>query len=196
MKAIKICGIFKEEDVAIVNKYLPEYIGFVFATSARQVTRQQAIQLKALVDPRIQVIGVFVNESIETIMEIVKDGSIDGIQLHGKEDHVYIEALKKQTNLLIIKALSLTKDTVLDEDVDYYIFDSSTPGSGQCFDWSLIKEIKTPFFIAGGITVDNLQEVMLLNSYGVDVSSGVETNGIKDKRKIEAMIGGIRNGKR
>lgn len=195
-KAIKICGIFRKEDVIIVNKYLPEYIGFVFAKSPRQITRAKAKELKSIVDPSIKVIGVFVDATIDTIMEIVEDGSIDGIQLHGKEDHQYIHALKKRTSLPIFKAVSLTKDTVLDEDVDYYIFDGKNPGSGQCFDWTMIKESKKPFFLAGGISLDNLHEAMEIDSYGIDVSSGVETNGYKEEVKIAALIGGIRNGKR
>lgn len=196
MKAIKICGIFRKEDVLIVNKYKPDYIGFVFAKSPRQVTRQQAKELKALVDKDIKVIGVFVNEEITKIMDIVKDKSIDGIQLHGKEDARYIERLKQYTNVPIIKAMSLTSGSKIEADVTYYLLDAKQPGHGQCFDWSLITKMDKPFFLAGGIHVDNIKEAMNIDCFGIDVSSGVETNGVKDEEKIKAIIGGIRNGKR
>ena len=196
MKAIKICGLSRIEDIEYVNEYKPEYIGFVFAKSSRQVTMEQAKQLKKLLNPLIKAVGVFVDEKITNIIEIIKNGCIDIIQLHGKEDHQYIKELKKQTNLPIIKAISLEETTVLDFDVEYYLLDSKVPGSGRSFDWSTIKEINTPFFLAGGISMDNLQEALLVNSYGIDISSGVETEGKKDRKKIEAVIGEIRNGKR
>lgn len=196
MTAIKICGISRVEDIEYVNMYLPEYIGFVFAKSRRQVTRIQAKQLKMLLNPKIKAVGVFVNEKISSIIEVVNEGCIDMIQLHGKEDQQYIKELKKQTDLPIIKAVSLEETNTFDLDVDYYLLDSKVPGSGKSFDWSKIKEMHMPFFLAGGITIDNLQEALMVNSYGIDISSGVETKGIKDRKKIETVIGGVRNGKR
>lgn len=196
MIAIKICGLSRIEDIEYVNIYKPEYIGFVFTKSKRQIDRQKAKQLKKILDSNIKAVGVFVDEKINTIMDIVKDGSIDMIQLHGHEEHQYINELKKQTNLPIIKAISLEETNLLNYDVEYYLLDSKVPGSGKSFDWTIIKEVNKPFFLAGGITIDNLQTALTINSYGIDVSSGVETEGKKDRKKIEAMIGGVRNGKR
>lgn len=193
---IKICGLFREEDVRYVNQALPDYIGFVFAKSKRQVTVEQAIHLKRMLDSHIQAIGVFVDAPISEIMTIVELGIIDIVQLHGHENQQYISKLKKQINIPLIKAITIEDINNEYEDIDYYLFDSSNAGSGRCFDWSLIPQIKKPFFLAGGIHLSNIDEAIQLNCYGIDISSGAETHGYKDQVKINEIVRRVKNGNR
>lgn len=192
---IKICGLFRQEDIGYVNQAKPDFIGFVFAKSKRQVTYQQAKELKEHLDKGIQVVGVFVDESIDYIIRLVNDGIIDIIQLHGHENHEYIQELKKVIHCPMIKAIKITdeKTEFEDYDVDYYLLDGKQPGSGQTFDWHLIQEMDRPFFLAGGIDLSNIDEALKISCFGIDVSSGVETNGIKDQLKIEKIVRRVRN---
>lgn len=196
---IKICGLFQEADIDYVNEAKPNYIGFVFAKSKRQVDYHQAKLLKDKLDPTIKAVGVFVDSDIDKITSLVNDRIIDIVQLHGSEDHQYIKKLKQDINVPVIKAIKVTssKDlNDLDYPVDYYLLDNRTSGSGKAFDWSLIKELDKPFFLAGGIDLNNLDEAISKASYGIDVSSGVETNGVKDHDKIIEMVRRIRDGNR
>lgn len=192
---IKICGLSRGEDIEIVNKYLPDYIGFVFASSPRQVSFNKAKQLRRLVNNKIQVVGVFVDEDNDKILSLVNDYVIDVIQLHGNETNDDIKYLKQYTNVPIIKAIKVIDESSLDVkyDVDYYLLDNKVSGSGQSFDWSLLKQLDKPYFLAGGINLDNISEALSFNQYGLDISSGVETNGIKDEAKIKEIIRRIRN---
>ena len=131
---IKICGLFREEDITYVNKYKPDYIGFVFSKSTRQVTKEKAAKLKQLLDPDIQAVGVFVNAPITFISEVIQDHIIDLIQLHGQEDERYIKQLKEVVDVPIIKAIRIGKDEMKSYDVNYYLLDGVKPGSGQSFD--------------------------------------------------------------
>lgn len=188
---IKICGLFQVEDIDYVNEAKPDYVGFVFAKSKRQVDIHQAEKLKNKLDTNIKAVGVFVDEQISEITAIVKMGIIDLIQLHGHEDNAYIKQLKQSVQMPIIKAIKvIEKDDLnnLDYECDYYLLDSKISGSGKSFDWSLIKDLDKPFFLAGGIDLDNLDEAMSKADYGIDVSSGVETNGIKDRNKIIEIV--------
>lgn len=192
---IKICGLSRREDIEIVNKYLPDYIGFVFASSPRQVSFNKAKQLRRLVNNNIQVVGVFVDEDNDKILSLVNDYVIDVIQLHGNETNDDIKYLKQYTNVPIIKAIKVIDESSLDVkyDVDYYLLDNKVSGSGQSFDWSLLKQLDKPYFLAGGINLDNISEALSFNQYGLDISSGVETNGIKDEAKIKEIIRRISN---
>ena len=158
---IKICGLFQVEDIDYVNEAKPDYVGFVFAKSKRQVDIHQAEKLKNKLDSNIKAVGVFVDEQISEITAIVKMGIIDLIQLHGHEDNAYIKQLKQSVQMPIIKAIKvIEKDDLnnLDYECDYYLLDSKISGSGKSFDWSLIKDLDKPFFLAGGIDLDNLDE--------------------------------------
>ena len=184
---IKICGLFQVEDIDYVNEAKPDYVGFVFAKSKRQVDIHQAEKLKNKLDSNIKAVGVFVDEQISEITAIVKMGIIDLIQLHGHEDNAYIKQLKQSVQMPIIKAIKvIEKDDLnnLDYECDYYLLDSKISGSGKSFDWSLIKDL------------DNLDEAMSKADYGIDVSSGVETNGIKDRNKIIEIVRRTKNGNR
>ena len=190
---IKICGLKRECDVDFVNSAGVDFVGFVFAGSKRQVTPAQASVLKKRLSPDIKSVGVFVNESIENIKRICKNGIIDLIQLHGNEDSDFIKTLKNEINLPVIKAVkALSKDYIKEEirnDADFVLLDSfkenSFGGTGSIFDWTIVPDIKKPVFLAGGLNINNIkQAVDMVHPFCVDISSGVETDGFKDERKI------------
>ena len=199
MTKIKICGLTRTEDIEMVNEFLPDYIGFVFAKSRRQVSAEQAKELKNKLRPAIKAVGVFVNEKPENIAEIANQGIIDLIQIHGDEDAAYCAQLRKLTQAPIIKVVRVQVEDDLagieEFDCDYYLFDTLSSkeygGTGQAFDHSLLynKEIKKPFFVAGGLNQDNVAAVIeVIKPFGVDTSGGVETDGIKDANKIKEFI--------
>lgn len=195
---IKICGLFRVEDIQYVNEIKPDYIGFVFAKSKRQVTYQQALNLKQQLNKDIKAVGVFVNEDIDFIVKLVNNHIIDIIQLHGSENNEYINKIKNQTHVPIIKAIKVSSadDLNVSYNVDYYLLDNKISGSGNSFDWNLIKKMDKPVFLAGGISLENIDEAIDTADYGIDVSSGVETNGVKDFNKIKEIVRRVRNGKR
>ena len=190
MTKVKICGLRRKEDVLIANKYRPNYIGFVFAEkSPRKITKDEAIALKNLLNNDIIAVGVFRNNPIDDVIDIASSGAINMIQLHGSEDEEYINRLKKEVKLPIIKAYSNYSNA------DYALFDSDTPGEGKVFDWSKIDHTK-PFFLAGGISRDNILEALKQNPYCIDASSSLETNGFKDEAKIKEFIRLVRQNER
>lgn len=178
---IKICGLRRIEDIEYVNILKPDFIGFVFAKSKRQVSISLASMLKANLDKNIKAVGVFRNDDIELIREAVNKNIIDLIQLHGDEDDSYILKIKEFTNLPIIKAYRDSKYS------NYSLFDNDDPGKGIVFDWSKINTNKK-FFLAGGINILNIDNALKINPYCIDVSSGVETDGYKDFKKMEELI--------
>lgn len=202
MTKIKICGLTRPTDIDMVNQICPEYIGFVFAHSRRQVSETTARKLKAMLDPAITAVGVFVNEHIDTIIRLCRLGVVDVIQLHGDEDEEYIRQLKSNVDNPIIKAVRVrsTWDFIEADHYacDYLLFDAyhkdQYGGSGETFDWTYIGKVEKPFFLAGGINGDNVTDAISLTSpYCIDVSSGVETDGFKDFSKIVDIITKIRS---
>lgn len=195
MKKIKICGLKRREDIEYVNKYQPDYIGFVFARKKRKLTYDQAVDLKKYLTSSIQVVGVFVNEDISFVEKLVKEHVIDLVQLHGQEDQKYIQALKEKVDVSIIKAIQIKNEDSFNEhyDVDYYLYDHGTGGTGESFDWSMLKEVDKPVFLAGGINLLNIDDALKKNVYALDVSSGVETDGFKDEKKIKKIVRRVRN---
>ena len=202
MSRIKICGLCCVEDIGAVNRVLPDYIGFVFAPSRRRIDIETAAILKEKLDTRIKAVGVFVNEDINAISDIVKKNSvIDLIQLHGDENDLYIEQLKKVCDCPVIKAFGIGGDSdtlpAVPNKADYLLFDAISEqrgGVGRAFDWRLLKEYRNmPYFLAGGLSTENVASVIdLLSPFCVDVSSGVETDGVKDTRKIEKFVNLVR----
>ena len=198
MTKIKICGLSRLCDIDYVNTTMPDYIGFVFAPhSKRYVSPAQAAQLKARLSPCIKAAGVFVGEEAENILDIAGRGIIDIIQLHGSEDDHYISKLKAVSDVPIIKAFSIKskKDiqTAVLSSADYILLDNGAGGTGDVFDWSLISEISRPYFLAGGLTPNNVEQAVAINHpFAVDASSGVETNGFKDFDKIKLFIETVR----
>ena len=179
---------------------MPDYIGFVFSKSRRQVTLQQAYDLKRDLNSRIKSVGVFVNEPQDMIAELAKNGIIDLAQLHGNEDNVYISKLREKTDgkVKIIKAISISNEFSIDQineiDADFFLLDNGSGGTGKAFDYSLIKnKINDRIFLAGGINAGNIKNAVSLNPYCIDVSSGAESDGIKDREKIIKLVRSIRD---
>ena len=206
MVKIKICGLKRIEDIEAANELCPEYIGFVFADfSHRYVDKETAVKLKACLSPGIQAVGVFVDEDISFVAELMNEGVIDIAQLHGTEDNGYIEELRRLTSGAakdqadkprIIKAFNMRKVKDISEieasSADLVLVDSGT-GSGETFDWNRLREIHRPYLLAGGLGPDNVRiAIESLHPYGVDVSSGVETDKVKDTEKMKSFVSIVR----
>lgn len=196
MTAVKLCGLTREEDVLAVNRWKPEYIGFVFwEKSHRFTTPEQALKLKGLLDKNIKAVGVFVDAPVEQIEELFSRGIIDMAQLHGNEDEDYIRRLQ-QNGIPVIKACRVTPDGINEEalksNADFILFDPGK-GEGKTFGWECIKEVRRPYFLAGGLTPENVgQAIAYLHPYAVDVSSGIETEKKKDETKMAAFMEAVR----
>ncbi|MFA0815006.1 MAG: phosphoribosylanthranilate isomerase [Anaerofustis sp.] len=202
MTKIKICGLRRSEDIAAVNEAMPDYIGFVFAESRRRITKETARELKHLLDPNILSVGVFVNATLHEIMDICSDGIIDLIQLHGDESEKYTETLRSECGLPIIKAVRVaSRQDILSAEhfpCDYLLLDTyqkdAYGGSGITFDWGLIPSIEKPYFLAGGLNEENIAAaIKTCRPYCVDVSSGAETDGYKDREKIKRIVQTVRS---
>ena len=195
---VKICGIRRAEDIEIVNKYLPDFIGFIFVPASKRYVEPKIVaELKKNLDPRIKTVGVFVNESIEKIREIKKVCSLDVIQLHGEETPQFCEELGGR----IWKAIRVKDEDcveILDTYAEYtelllldtYV-DGTHGGTGQAFDWDLIEFFSADYNIglAGGITRENvLKAKKKVEPELIDVASGSETNGLKDEEKIKDIM--------
>lgn len=195
---IKLCGLTRPCDIEAVNELQPDYIGFVFAKkSGRYVSPEKAEELKAMLAPGIQAVGVFVNEEPEQIVSLLEAGTIDVAQLHGQEGEREIRRLRELTDHPLIQAFRI--DTEQDVEranastADYVLLDSGAGGTGTVFDWDLLQAIRRPYFLAGGLDTENLGTVKAkLNPYGIDVSSGIETDGYKDKEKMTAFVAAAR----
>ncbi len=185
---IKICGLFREVDIDYVNEAQPDYVGFVFAKSRREVTPEYARILRSRLSRTIKSVGVFVDADVDFVNRLIDEGTIDIAQLHGNESDSYI----KKINAPTIIALRVGQE--INRVSDFLLFDSPQAGSGQSFDWSKIPKTDKPFFLAGGICLENIDEAMKQNPYSIDISSGVETGGFKDREKIIKIIRRVRNG--
>ena len=198
MSKVKICGLSRMEDIAAVNDALPNYIGFVFAPGRRQVDEHTAAMLKKQLDPRIQAVGVFVNEKFEAITNLLGNGIIDLVQLHGDEDAGYITRLKDHCGCPVIKAVGICNELPpLPDGSDHLLFDTLSEqrgGTGRVFDWGVLQNYSgPPYFLAGGLTASNVTEaITLLSPFCVDVSGGVETDGVKDAKKIVNFVNMVR----
>ena len=196
---IKMCGLSRPCDIEKVNELRIDYIGFVFAPkSKRYVSLEKARELKKLLDPKIKAVGVFVKEDAETVANLLEKGIIDIAQLHGGEDESYIQKLRSLTSKPIIKAFRIDSAEDVEKanksTADFILLDSGNGGTGTTFDWSLLRSISRPFFLAGGLDVNNVKEAAkTLAPYAVDVSSGIETNGLKDENKMTAFVKKVRN---
>lgn len=190
------------EDIAAVNELLPNYIGFVFSEKSRRyVSPSRARRLRDLLDPSVRAAGVFVNEEPEHIARLLREGIIDTVQLHGKESPDYIRKLRSLTDCPVIRAFRAEQAVLTDvlqegPDVslaDFILLDSGSGGTGETFDWEMIRHVKRPYFLAGGLTPDNVgKAVSMLHPYGVDVSSGIETSGSKDRKKMIKFVHAVR----
>ena len=198
MTKIKLCGLKRPQDIQAANELLPAYIGFVFAPKSRRyVHPDRAEELRRMLNPGIIPVGVLVNETPETVAALLDRGIIDIAQLHGKEDEAYIRRLRQLTKKPLIQAFRI--DTPADvaaaqaSTADYVLLDSGAGGTGTSFDWSLLQNIQRPYFLAGGLTPENVGgAVATLHPYAVDVSSGIETDGAKDKEKMTQFVRAVR----
>lgn len=192
---VKICGIKTIETADVAVQAGADLIGFVFAPSSRQITPNEAAAIARTVPHSVKKVGVFVNESVSYMVRIAEHVGLDMIQLHGDEPPSIIKELPYQT----MKAFSIDKinDTMIHSySCDYYLIDSPAKkyrgGSGQTFDWTLVSDLPihpSKIMLAGGLTPENVQTAIdLIKPAGVDVSSGVETNGEKDHAKIKRFI--------
>ena len=202
----KFCGLKRPKDIEIVNRLHPDYIGFIFwAKSKRNVEPEHAKKLKGKLDPEIKAVGVFVDEKPEFIASLANENIIDIIQLHGNEDEKFIEQLRKLTDAKIIKAFQIKKEDAVDEkrlkekieainvsSADMTLIDSGQ-GTGSAFNWDILKQIERPYFLAGGINTENIEEAVNdIKPYAIDVSSGIETDGVKDEEKMKIIIDTVR----
>jgi len=208
---IKICGLFRERDIDYVNEARPDYIGFVFAESKRQVSPAFAAQLRRRLSDEIIPVGVFVNAPIGDIAGLYHENTIAIAQLHGTEDDEYIARLKEASaadgkapipviKTVIIPAVYDNFFCTLSNLIDYFLVDSGA-GSGKAFNWKLLNSAgmnahkgTKPWFLAGGIDPGNIEQAMVFNPYALDVSSGAETEGVKDREKIVQLVSLVRKG--
>lgn len=207
MTQIKICGLKRMEDVDYVNELLPDYIGFVFAKSRRQVDLKLAKTLSEKLDPKIKKVGVFVNEDIHKVKAIKNGVSLDILQFHGDEDRKYLSNFKDfivwKSKAIDISLEKIPNNLIADlneYNIDAVVLDSSVRGkvggTGKSFNWELAAEINltSKLILAGGLSIDNVCEaISIVKPYAVDISSGVETNGVKDFNKIKKFIEKVRN---
>lgn len=197
MTKIKLCGLTRQEDITAANVLEPDFVGFVFAPKSRRyVTAEQAKALRNHLLPSIQAVGVFVDEEPERVAALLEAGIIDLAQLHGREDEGYLERLRALTGKPIIQAFQVKTPNDLERtqssSADYILLDSGA-GTGTTFDWGLLTSVRRPYFLAGGLGPDNVvQAVRTLHPWGVDVSSGIETGGVKDFHKMAAFAAAVR----
>lgn len=186
MAKIKICGLKRLEDIGYVNELKPDYIGFILTDGfKRSITEKQAKMLKSRLDKSIKAVGVFVNDDLNKINRILADGIIDLVQLHGQESPEFCKSI----NAPVIKYFKPDMfDSINNYDTDYFLFDSGT-GTGKAFDWSTVPKTNKPFFLAGGLNADNIpQAIKEINPYCIDLSTAVETDGVKDYNKIKQIM--------
>lgn len=218
---IKMCGISKVETIPAVVEAKPDYMGLVFAPSKRQVTVDQAKILVSelhkqyanrynrdviqwsndVVQEFIKTVGIFVNETLDNLVTIATEVNLDAVQLHGDEDEAFIQSLKERTNVEVWKAVQI-RSTVdaeawIDSSADMLLFDAyhkdERGGTGEVFDWSCLDEFERPFMLAGGIDSTNVaRAIRTVRPYGIDISSGIETEGVKDDEKIKAFANIVR----
>lgn len=202
MTRVKICGLTRSADIEAVNRYQPDYAGFVFAPSRRRVTPEQAEILSGMLRREICPVGVFVNAQEDIICSLAEQGIIRMVQLHGQETPEKVHHLRLRIpSVPIIKAVRMEPGHRLDEwqqsEAEYLLLDAGAGGTGTMFDHRLLDQIgriRKPWFLAGGMDPDNAPEVIRqFGPFGIDVSSGVETDGKKDSRKIERMIRSVRD---
>lgn len=197
MTKIKLCGLSRPEDIETANRLRPDYVGFVFARKSRRfVSPEQAARLKAILDPEIQAVGVFVNESPEIVAELLEQRVIDIAQLHGSEDKAYLRRMRELTKRPLIQAFRMTEaEKLLEAETSLAneILLDAGAGDGMTFDWTLLKKANRRYFLAGGLTPENVKEaIRRVHPYALDVSSGIETDGKKDPIKMADFVTAVR----
>lgn len=194
MTGIKICGLFRREDIDYVNESAPDYAGFIldFPKSRRNISIEQAVSLRNRLSRDIRAVCVFVDQPMENIIRAAGLIRPHVIQLHGNEDDRYIAEIREKTGLPVWKAFRIRNRADLADAeksaADAVLLDNGY-GTGEAFDWSAAAEFRRPFILAGGLTPENIPEAKTrLHPAILDISSGVETNGVKDREKIAAAV--------
>ena len=197
---LKICGLKRLEDIIAVNRHGSDYAGFVFfEKSKRYVDPYKANELISLLRADIKPVGVFMDEPLDNVVRIARITGVELVQLHGHESEEYVEYVKRTLDRPVIKAYKASEEGALEKaaqsNADYVMIDSGA-GSGKKFDWSILKDFKRDYFLAGGLDPESVGEaIRMLEPFAVDVSSGVETDGIKDEKKIAEFINAVRYGR-
>ena len=200
MAKLKICGLTCKEDIEAVNGAKPDFAGFIIEVPGRRrsLTAEQVKVLVKGLNEETLPIGVFVDAPPELPISLLRDGTLWAAQLHGNEDEDYIEKIQNMTGKPVIKAFSIkTREDVekaKKSSADYILLDHGKGGTGESFDWSLIRNMDRPYFLAGGLNAENVEQAILqTHPFAVDISSGVETDGVKDPKKITECIRRIRH---
>lgn len=194
---IKICGLMREKDVLAVNEAKPDFIGMIFAKSRRQIHPDLAFRIRQILIPEISAVGVFVDAPLSEVIGLAKEGLFDIIQLHGEESEDYIQEVKLRTGLPVIKAIRVKNSGDIlpfqEGSADYLLLDNGK-GTGKQFDWRFIEpeKIKKPWFFAGGVNEENLHAAAGFHPYALDISSGAESNGQKNREKIIQLVSEVR----
>ena len=190
---IKFCSLRREEDVRFASSLDADFMGFILSERFKRYIKPEEVgQLKQLVPAKTKTVGVFVDEPADYVTACARTARLDMIQLHGKEDDGYIVEIKEKTGLPVIKMIKpVTEDDIITarkSSADLILLDSGAGGTGKVFDWSLAKDLGRDYILAGGLTPYNAADaVKRLKPFAVDVSSGVETEGIKDFEKMKAF---------
>lgn len=197
MTKIKFCGMRRPEDIEAANEILPDFIGFILAPKFwRYVPLDTVKNLASMADPKIKRVGVFVDNPESDVLEALKSGAVNMAQLHGGEDEEYIKKIQRAASKPVIKAFKITCAEDIkkasESPADLILLDAGT-GTGERFDWSLIKNIGRDFILAGGLNPENVREaVERFHPYAVDLSSGIETDKVKDPSKMRAVAEAVR----
>ena len=195
---IKICGLMRPQDIDMVNEVCPDIAGFILASGRRRtVTPERMREMTDRLKPEIRSAAVFLDQDIRRIADLAEEGLMDIIQLHGHEGNEEIRYLRSRTKKTIIKAFRIDSAEDIrraeNSEADLVLLDHGAGGTGQAWDWSLLTGMKRPFILAGGLDPENVQEaVRKMQPFGVDVSSGVETDGCKDREKILRFVRTVR----
>lgn len=198
MTKIKLCGMRRIVDIDIANSLKPDYVGFIFAKNRRRyIDVDTAKELKKHLDENIKAVGVFIEVEMDVLKRLINEDIIDVIQFHGGQDDAFIASIRELTDKPIIKAFSIKSEADIEaansSTADLILLDSAVAGSGETFDWSCLKEINRDFLLAGGLNVGNIEDALrIVNPYGVDVSSGIEKDGYKDRDLAKEFVEKIR----
>ena len=197
MTLVKMCGITREADVGVLNTLHPDFTGFVFwEKSKRFISKGDALRLSEMLDPKIEPVGVFLNPSIEKVIDIAGSGCIKMIQLHGDESESFVREVQNKSGLPVIRAFKISTkddlDTAVSTDADLLMLDGGA-GEGRSFDWSILDDVNRTYLLAGGLTPENVEQaISKAHPYGVDVSTGIETDGLKDPDKMRRFMTAVK----
>lgn len=195
---VKICGITTESDALLATAMGADALGFVFATSPRQVSVQTVQDIVKRLPPEVVTIGVFRNEHPTRVIDIVNAARLQGAQLHGSETPSMVREVAEQVKIVLKAVVAGSREAFAASDysADAILLDSQNPGSGIAFDWSLADDMPrgTRLVLSGGLTPENVESaIAAVRPWGVDVSTGVEESpGRKDAVKVRRFIAAAR----